>query len=135
MATYQFLSDEWWAAFDELRDEYADRLPAPPVQMRMNQVVTDHPFGDDDLHFHTATTETDTEWGKEHIDDADVTVTTDYETARSVIVDQDQQAVMQSFMNGKIKVQGDMSKMMMANATPPTELAQELAGKLKAITA
>ena len=42
----------------------------------------------------------------------DLTVTTDYDTAKKIFVDQDQAGGMQAFMAGKIKVQGDMMKMM-----------------------
>ena len=53
---------------------------------------------------------------KGEIESADVTLTTDYATARALFVDQDPQAAMQAFMSGKIKVQGDMSKLMMLQA-------------------
>ena len=43
-----------------------------------------------------------------------MTLSTDMETARKVFVDADQQAGMQAFMSGKVKVQGDMTKLMMA---------------------
>ena len=46
------------------------------------------------------------------LDTPDLTITTDWETARKIFVDQDQAAGMQAFMAGKIKVQGDMMKMM-----------------------
>ena len=43
-------------------------------------------------------------------------MTTDYETARKIFVDQDPQAGMQAFMAGKVKVQGDMAKLLAAQA-------------------
>ena len=48
------------------------------------------------------------------LDDADVTLTTDYGTAKDVFVSGNQQAGMQAFMAGKVKVQGDMTKLMMS---------------------
>jgi putative sterol carrier protein len=48
------------------------------------------------------------------VDDADVTLTTDYSTAKDVFVSGNQQAGMQAFMAGKVKVQGDMTKLMMS---------------------
>jgi putative sterol carrier protein len=43
-----------------------------------------------------------------------VTLTTDYATARDVFVSGNQAAGMQAFMAGKVKVQGDMTKLMAA---------------------
>ena len=70
------------------------------------------------------------------LDDADATVTTDYATAKALFVDQDQTVAMQAFMNGRIKVQGDMMKMMaMQTAIPSNEFTDTVAGEIKAITA
>jgi putative sterol carrier protein len=70
------------------------------------------------------------------LDPADLTVTTDWETARKVFVDQDQAASMQAFMSGKIKVQGDMMKMMaMQTGMPQDDAAKAIAAEIKAITA
>jgi len=38
------------------------------------------------------------------------------ETARAVFVDANPQAGMQAFMSGKVRVQGDMTKLMMAQS-------------------
>ena len=46
MAKYAFLSDEWMEAAKAIRDEYADQVSPPAHAIRMNQVVTDVPFGD-----------------------------------------------------------------------------------------
>ena len=43
-------------------------------------------------------------------------MTVDYLTAKAIIVDGNPQAGMQAFMAGKIKVQGDMTKMMALQA-------------------
>ena len=47
-----------------------------------------------------------------HIDEPDLTITTDYETAKTLFVQQDPAAAMQAVFAGKIKVQGDMSKLL-----------------------
>jgi putative sterol carrier protein len=65
----------------------------------------------------------------------DLTLTTDYDTARKIFVDQDQAAGMQAFMAGKIKVQGDMMKMMaMQTSMPQDEVAKTIAVEIKEIT-
>ena len=53
-------------------------------------------------------------FGKGHDDGADVTLSTDMETAKAVFVAGNPQAGMQAFMSGKVRVQGDMTKLMMA---------------------
>ena len=78
----------------------------------VNLVITDTPFGDD-KEMHLGSQDGHPDWGHGHRDDADVTLTLEYATAKDVFVSSDQQAGMQAFMAGKIKVQGDMTKLMM----------------------
>ena len=70
----------------------------------------------------------------EPLADADLTVTTDYATAKAIMVDGDQQAAMQAFMQGKVKVQGDMSKLMLLQQAPADPMQTEIQEKIKAIT-
>jgi putative sterol carrier protein len=70
------------------------------------------------------------------LSNADVTVTTDYETALKILVEQDQAAAMQAFMAGRVKVQGDMMKMMaMQTAVPQDDIARAIAEEIRSITA
>jgi putative sterol carrier protein len=41
---------------------------------------------------------------------------------------------MQAFMAGKIKVQGDMTKLMAMQSAPPDPAAQQVAQRIKEIT-
>jgi putative sterol carrier protein len=69
------------------------------------------------------------------LDEPDVTVTTDYATAKAIFVDQDAAAGMQAFMTGKVQVQGDMMKLMaMQTAMPSDEASRQIADEIKAIT-
>jgi hypothetical protein len=62
-------------------------------------------------------------------------VTTDYATARAIFLEQDPQAGMQAFLSGKVKVEGDMTKMMqMQIAMPKDDLAEKVAAEIMAIT-
>jgi putative sterol carrier protein len=70
-----------------------------------------------------------------HLDDPELTVTVDWATAKAIFVDQNPQAGMQAFMAGKVKVQGDMTKMMAMQQGTPDPEAQAMAEKLKEITA
>jgi putative sterol carrier protein len=82
---------------------------------------------------HTDTTSGKAVLGRGHLENPDVTVTTDYATAKTLVVLNDQQAAMQAFMQGKIKVQGDMSKIMMP-PPPKNDAQKELEEKIKEIT-
>jgi hypothetical protein len=131
---HPFLSDEWLAEARAIREKYAGQGAPIGHKVKMNQVITDTPFGDGDIELWMDTTSGDVRLEKGRLDDADVTVTTDYETARKIFVDQDPQAGMQAFMSGKIKVQGDMMKLMQMQAAAPDDTARKVAEEIKAIT-
>ena len=61
-------------------------------------------------------------------------VTVDYVTARSILVEGNAQVAMQAFMTGKVKVEGDVSKLIELQSAAPTPAAQELAQRLREIT-
>jgi hypothetical protein len=108
---FAFLSDDWFAEVHKLVEEHGADAPAGhPVVV--NVVVTDTPF-DGDREMHMGAKDGKAEMGQGLVDDADVTLTTDYATAKDVFVSGNQQAGMQAFMAGKVKVQGDMTKLMM----------------------
>ena len=93
------------------------------------------PFGDDVVNSHMDTTTGRVVMELGLLDDADVTVTTDYETAKALFVDQDPAVAMQSFMNGAIKVQGDMMKLMaMQTSLPSNDFTEKIAQEIKDIT-
>jgi putative sterol carrier protein len=132
---YPFLSDEWFEAAMALREQYADQLPDAVMEIRINQIITDVPFGDGTVEAYLDTSSGTATFLLGSVDDPDAVVTTDYQTARVMIVDQDPALAMQAFMEGKVKVQGDMMKLMAAQAAQPhNEAAAQLAADLKAIT-
>ena len=57
----------------------------------MNLVVTETPFGEDRL-LHVGAHDGRADWGVGHADDADLTLTTDYVTAREIFMAGDPQA-------------------------------------------
>jgi hypothetical protein len=127
VAKYPFLSQEWVDAAHAIRDEFKDQAPAPAHAMRMNQVITDVPFGDGDIDAHIDTSAGDLDMGLGHIDNPDL-------TAKAILVNQDPQAGMQAFMSGKIKVQGDMTKLMAMQSQAPDAVSQQIAERVKEIT-
>ncbi len=137
MPKYKFLSDEWSEEARKIRAEFAGKGTPPAHSVRMNQIITDVPpevseVGTIEAHMDTSGGEVELDTG--HLENPDLTVTLDYDTAKAIIVDQNPQAGMQAFMAGKIKVQGDMTKLMAMQATPPDATAQEVATKIKEMT-
>jgi hypothetical protein len=131
-----FLSDEWMIEARAIRERYAGRTPPITTVLKINQVVTGTPFGDGTVHSHLDTSSGEMVMELGHLDDADVTVTTDYETAKTIFVDQDPAAGMQAFLSGRITVQGDMMKLMaMQTAIPSNDVTEQIAEEIKAITA
>ncbi len=110
MAKHPFLSDEWFSIVEKLVEEHGADAP-PQANIVVNLVITGTPFGDE-RKMHKGARDGKGHWGIGHADDADVTLTTDYETAKDVFVSNNPQAGMQAFMAGKVKVQGDMAKLM-----------------------
>ncbi len=133
--TYEFLSVEWIGAVKAVRDKYADEAPPVPYRMKMNQVITDVPFGDGVIKLFMDTSEGVINMDHGELPDPEVTITTDYATARAIFVEQDQAAGMQAFMSGKIKVVGDMMKIMQMNAVPVDELTKKVAKEINDLTA
>jgi hypothetical protein len=117
VAKHEFLSDEWFDTVEKLVAEHGADAPAN-ANVMMNLTVTDTPFGDE-RRMHMGAKDGKGNWGVGHTDDADVTLTTDYATAKDVFVSGNPQAGMQAFMSGKVKVQGDMAKLMAAQAGGP----------------
>ena len=118
MPAYPFLSDEWIAEARKIRAEFAadpdHHAPAAAASVRMNQVITEVPFGGGRLDAHLDTSSGTLEMETGHLEDPDVTVTLDYATAKAIFVDGTMEAGMKAFMDGKVRVQGDMAKLISA---------------------
>ncbi len=134
--SYPFLSAEWMDAAKAIREKYADQSAAVAISIRMNQVITDMPFGDGDMRLYLDTSSGSVVMEAGELETPDLTLTTDYDTAKKIFVDQDQAAGMQAFMAGKIKVQGDMMKMMaMQTSMPQDDIAKTISSEIQEITA
>jgi putative sterol carrier protein len=132
---YDFLSDEWFVAARKIRDELAPSAVPPAQEVRMNLIITDAPFGDGaEIRTHVDTSGGEMKMDTGHIDDPDVTITVDYATTKAIFVDQDTAAGMQAFMAGKIKVQGDMTKLMSLQQGSPDPAAEAISERIKEIT-
>jgi hypothetical protein len=132
VATYPFLSDEWFVAVRAIVDARSVEIP-PHAELAMNLVVTETPFGED-RRLHIGARDGKADWGTGHVADADLTLTTDYLTAREIFMSGNPQAGMQAFMDGKVKLQGDLTKLMAAQVAGTGPGAPGLAEELSAIT-
>jgi hypothetical protein len=126
---HAFLSDDWFTEVEKLQAE----APAPPAglaDLTINIVVTGGPDGDREIHAKGG------QFEKGLVDDAPTKLTVPYDVAKSIFIEGNQQAGMQAFMSGQIKVEGDMTKLMaMQGAGGPSPEQAAFSEKLKAITA
>ncbi len=134
--THAFLSDQWIEAARDIRHRYSGDVPAIEASIRINVVTTKVPFGDGTINAYIDTSSGTLDMELGSLDSADLTITTDYDTARELFVNQDPTASMQAFMQGRIKVEGDITRlMMMQTAIPASDSADKVAAEIKSITA
>jgi putative sterol carrier protein len=129
---YPFLSDEWLAEVRRIVDAQDMEVPSG-TNLTMNLLVTDTPFAED-RRLNIAMQGGNADWSAGHVDRADLTLTTDYVTAREVLMSGDAQAALQAFMEGKVKIQGDLTKLMAAQASGAAPGGIALAGAIADIT-
>lgn len=137
MPTYEFMSEEWVDAAKKIRDEFNDSGAAalPTTTLRMNLIVTQVPSSDTPVDAHIDTTDGTLRMDLGHLENPELTVTLDYDTAKAILIEQDPQAGAQAFMAGKIKADGDMMKLMAMQSSITTLVAAEAAAAIKEITA
>ena len=130
------MSEEWLTAVQAIRDEYEGEGGPPAHQMKMNLVITDVPedVSAEPIDAHMDSTGGEMKMDVGHIEGPDLTVTLEYDTAKAILVEGNPQAGMQAVMAGKIKVQGDMTKLMAMQSAAPDPVQQAVAEKIQAIT-
>jgi hypothetical protein len=134
MATYQFLSDEWLDEARAIRAEFDGRGGTIEHAIRMNLVIGTVPFGEGIVLAHVDTSSGELVLDTGHIDPVDLTVSLDYDVAKAILVEGNPQAGLQAFMSGKIKVEGDIAKLMALQTVAPDPTAAEIAARILAIT-
>lgn len=139
MSQYPFLSERWMAEARKIRDEYGHSISdVPPIAM--NVVVNGVPFGDGSVNAHVDSSSGRLALDQGHIGKPDVSITTDYATAKALFVEPNPTAVLQAFMAGKIRVQGDLGKLLSLQelagfgSDDDMTLAKEVAERVKSIT-
>ena len=136
-APYPFLSDDWIAAARAIREEFKGEGISVPAVVRINQVITDVPFTEEPVKAHMDTSSGELVMELGHVEEPDVTLTLDYETARAIFVDGTAQAAMAAFMQGKVRVEGDLAKLVatLQQVSPGAFDASEVQRRIKEITA
>lgn len=128
--SHTFLSDDWFKAMDAVRAEIGDPEVAPGMKdLKLNIVVTGGPEGDREVHLDAG------QFRPGAVDGAPTKLIVPFDVARSMFIDGNQQAAMQAFMTGKVKVEGDISKVMAMQGAGATPSQQQFQERLQAITA
>jgi hypothetical protein len=130
---YEFLSPEWLVAAQEIRDGLGDVGPAP-VELVMNLTVTEVPFQNDHLLAHLDTNAGPLALEAQHHESPHISITIGWATAKALLIDGQSQAVMSAFMAGKIRVEGDMSKLVALQNQAPDPRADAVIAALREIT-
>lgn len=106
----KFLSqDHFDAAREALNSDPGFQNNIANVELAVQFDVTGAPEGDVSYYLKVADGAVETDLGP--LEDADVTVTSDYETSQAI--SKGELNVQMAFMTGKIKVGGNMAKIMM----------------------
>lgn len=136
MAKYPFLSPGWIDAARAIRDDVAPGLASAGEPVRVNLLVTQVPFAGGEVRAHLETRPGLLELEEGHAPEAHTTVTIEYETARAIFVAGDMQAGMQAYMSGRIRVDGDVAKLITAFGVGGSggPLADEVGARLRSIT-
>ena len=133
----KFLTEEWQTQARAIRDELGPEGGSLNQKVKLNLVVNEVPadVADGPIDAHLDTTGGDLGLDTGHLDDADLTLSLDYESAKKILVDGDASAGMQAFMAGKIKVlAGDMSTLMNIQSGFPALRKQPIGERIATIT-
>jgi hypothetical protein len=110
---YEFLSEEWVKAVRAIRDTYDHQVAAVPLPaLRVNLTITGAPEDlgvDGTVHAHADTAGSSLVLDLGALDDPDLTITVDYDTAYALLVEQRPNAVLGAFLMGRIKISGDVT--------------------------
>jgi len=124
----KWLSQEW---LDETRKMAEDQPERPGASARMQYVVTGAPDGDIE-YFWILENGKIAESQLGHLDDAEVTLTTGYSDAMKI--QQGELDANAAFMQGKVKVTGNMAKVMSLLPITNSPEYKQLQTEISAIT-
>ena len=125
---YEFLSEEWFRKVDELVAAAGD-LQIPPAMkaVEVNVTVTS-PAGDTEIFMK------DGLFSRGHQPGVTTTLTLPLALARKIFLESDAAAGVQAFLEGTIKVDGDLAKVVAMQTVEPSEPQKRLTKQIAAIT-
>ena len=85
---------------------------SPQTAVRLNLIVSGAPFSSEPVLAHIDTSGGSFDIDAGHLEGPDVTVSMGYDTAKALFVAGNVQAVLQAFLAGQIKVDGDLTKLL-----------------------
>lgn len=129
---YAFLSDEWFIKVEELVAAAGD-LQIPPAMkaVEVNVTVTGSAAagaGEVRLAMKEGL------FTRGHRPDFATTLTLSADLARKIFIDGDTAAGVQAFLDGSIKVDGDLAKLVAMQTVEPSERQKRLTQQIAAIT-
>jgi len=126
---HEFLSDAWFSEVDQLIAAAGDlQIPVEMKAVEVNVTVTS-PSGETRMFIK------DGVLSRGHRDSAPTSLTLDVALARKVFVDADMGAGVQAFLEGQMKVEGDLAKLVAMQTVEPSEAQKRLTRQIAAITA
>jgi putative sterol carrier protein len=135
MDKYPFLSDEWITETRAIREEFlADHEPPSVPSISINLVVTDVPFGSGEVDAHFDSSHGAPEIDLEHLPKVNATITVGYETAKNLLINGQMSSALEAMQLGRIKVKGNMFKLLGLAKVGKDPASRELAGRIREIT-
>lgn len=125
----KFLSDEWFTKVKELTDDAGElNIPGPLKDLTINLNVALADGTTKNVHLAGGQFAQGTKAG------APVTVSLPADIAKKIFIDMDQQAGMQAFMSGQMRVEGDVTKLMVLQTVQPSAELRDLLEDVKDIS-
>jgi len=125
---YEFLSEEWFRKVDELVAAAGDlQIPSAMRAVEVNVTVTS-PAGDTQIFMK------DGLFSRGHQPGVTTSLTLPLDLARKIFLESDAAAGVQAFLEGTIKVDGDLAKVVAMQTVEPSEPQKQLTKQIAAIT-
>jgi hypothetical protein len=132
---HEFLSPEWLTEFRTITEQLNVEPLKVEMVLRMNQIISGCPFQDEPLQAFLDTSSGALVLDLGVLENPDLTIALDYETAKALFVEFNPQRAIESFVAGKILVTGDMTKLLgLAQVFAGHTDDDPMAALLKAIT-
>lgn len=125
----KFLSDEWFAKVQQITEDMGDiEIPGALKSLTLNLTVTLSDGSEKKVNMSGG------QFGQGHQDGAPVTVSLPAEIAKQIFVEGNQQAGMAAFMSGQMRVEGDVTKLMVLQTVQPSDDLKDLMADIRDIT-